>query len=989
MMEKYSYRKDQLDIIESLCIPFAIYQFVDKRVVTIAISDGFCELYQMKDKEEAYYLMDNDMYRDIHPDDRARVADAAVLFATDDVPYDVVYRILIGGKYRIIHAFGRHIYTEEGVRLATVWYNDEGEFVEDGEDRGALNRAFTDELIKSSKFHRMNYDYLTGLPSMTYFFELSEAARKHIEKMNEIPAMLYFDLSGMKSFNQKYGFLEGDKLLIEFSKLLSRVFGNDSCSRLGQDHFAAVSIMEGIEERVQTVIDDVKKLNEGRTLPVRIGIYHNDLELVVAPTACDRAKYACDIERNAYYSYYKIYDASMLEKNSLHQYVIDNIDKAIEERWIQVWYQPIVRAANGRVCDEEALSRWIDPVKGFMSPAEFIPALEETKLIYKLDLFVIDEVLRRMKRQKDDGLYVVPISINLSRSDFETCDIVEEICKRIDAVGIPRNKLTIEITESIIGRDFDFMKDQIDRFREQGFQVWMDDFGSGYSSLDVLEKARFDLVKLDMGLIQQLGKSYKSGIIVSELIKLAISLGVETVAEGVEDIEQAEFLRTVGCTKLQGYYYCKPISYENIIERYKEGKQIGFENPDEADYYTSIGRVNLYDLSIVSNEEIDDLQNYFETSPMAVIAVNDSGAIITRGNVSFWDFMERTFPLIDSKMVVPFVGLTTRLGSAIMGAVKKCSDDGNVVFIEEENDEGSVIHAFVRRIAVNPVTGERAVVLVILGISERDKQTLTYAHIAQALSADYTYLYYVNLETEDFIEYRSDPEKRDLAVERHGKNFFEASRKDAEQAIYEADRDFFISEFNKENLVESMENHGTFTFSYRLMVNGYPVYVNLKAVPMDGDDKHVIIGVNNVDAQMRKQEAMEKMEAELITYSRIAALLGDFICIYIVDPEDDTYLEYSATGDYEGLGLAKSGDDFFNRALIEADTKIYFEDRDRFKAKFIKEKVMEGIRKNGAYSIEYRLMINDKPVDIRLKAALVEENNGPQLIIGVTTNNKE
>ena len=158
---------------------------------------------------------------------------------------------------------------------------------------------------------------------------------------------------------------------------------------------------------------------------------------------------------------------------------------------------------------------------------------------------------------------------------------------------------------------------------------------------------------------------------------------------------------------------------------------------------------------------------------------------------------------------------------------------------------------------------------------------------------------------------------------------------------------------------------------------------------MSGDDRHVIIGVNNVDAQMRKQEAMEKMEAELITYSRIAALLGDFICIYIVDPEDDTYLEYSATGDYEGLGLAKSGEDFFERALIEADTKIYFEDRDRFKARFIKEKVMEGIRNNGAYSIEYRLMINGKPVDIRLKAALVEENNGPQLIIGVTTNNKE
>jgi hypothetical protein len=156
-----------------------------------------------------------------------------------------------------------------------------------------------------------------------------------------------------------------------------------------------------------------------------------------------------------------------------------------------------------------------------------------------------------MKKQKERGLYIVPSSVNLSRYDFDSCDIVDEITKRVDASGISRDLITIEITESVLGSNFDFMKEQINRFRSLGFQVWMDDFGSGYSSLDVLQSVRFDLVKLDMRFMKQFDNGYKSRVIVTELIKLAISLGIETVAEGVETREQVDFLKTVGCTKLQ------------------------------------------------------------------------------------------------------------------------------------------------------------------------------------------------------------------------------------------------------------------------------------------------------------------------------------------------------------------------------------------------------------------------------------------------------
>ena len=159
------------------------------------------------------------------------------------------------------------------------------------------------------------------------------------------------------------------------------------------------------------------------------------------------------------------------------------------------------------------------------------------------------------------------ISINLSRSDFDTCDIVEEIIARVDASGIGRDKLTIEITESAVGADFEFIKKQVNRFREQGFAVWMDDFGSGYSSIDLLQSMEFDLIKFDMSFMQRLDEGNNGKIILTELMKMATALGVDTLCEGVETEEQLRFLQEIGCAKLQGYYYCKPITFETYSWR--------------------------------------------------------------------------------------------------------------------------------------------------------------------------------------------------------------------------------------------------------------------------------------------------------------------------------------------------------------------------------------------------------------------------------------
>lgn len=567
-MQRYKYSDAEAKMIEQSAVPFAVYQYVDKHVVTVALSQGFLDMLGIADREKAIHLMDHDMYRDVHPDDIARVAESAIQFAAEEGDYNVIYRSKMNGEYRIIHSFGKHIYPEEGVRLAVVWYVDEGTYVGDGQiQEDLLSRNYSISLDETSLHRKTNYDFLTGLPNMTYFYEMAKANKQKLVDSGEGFVLGFANLNGMKYFNKKYGFSEGDILLRNVANIFVSHFGNDRCCRIGQDYFAFFAYADGLEKHIEDIFKEIEFISGEKSITIRVGIYPNTMGVVDVSLACDRAKYACNTLRKSNESRYVFFDDSMLSYETSRQYVIDNLDRAIKEKWICAYYQPIIRAANGRVCDEEALARWIDPEKGMLSPIDFIPILEDSKLIYKVDLYMVDLVIEKMKRQAEWGLYVIPVSVNLSRTDFDACDMVEEIRKRVDDAGIRRDLLTIEITESVVGSDFEFIKSQVERFQKLGFHVWMDDFGSGYSSLDVLQSIRFDLIKLDMHFLRQFETNEKSRIIITELVRMAIGLGMDTVAEGVETEEQVEFLKRVGCTMAQGFLFDRPLTKEEFEKR--------------------------------------------------------------------------------------------------------------------------------------------------------------------------------------------------------------------------------------------------------------------------------------------------------------------------------------------------------------------------------------------------------------------------------------
>ena len=722
--EKFSFDARTQEILEHLTIPFAVYQYIDKRVVTIALSQGFCDEFGFQKLEDAYFAMDNDMYRATHPDDKTRVADAAYRFAAFGIPYDIVYRTrtLKDQDYIILHAFGKSVYPKPGVRLCLTWYAYEGHYSpEQGTYESVLNQTLNRFLTEESQYRGMYYDYMTGLPNMAYFYELAEAGRQRMRDKGEDSAIVFFNLTGLKTFDRRHGFAEGDRLISAIAVILAKHFSSESCARFTKDHFAAFAPEKGLEARLEAVIAECAAANEGKTLPLRIGVYPDRIEEVEIGTACDRARLAADSRKVRGESYYSFFDMDMMQDEKNRQAIIDNLDTAIEEGWIKVHYQPIVHTISGKVCNAEALARWDDPVRGLLPPSSFIPVLEEAMLIHKLDLCVLKQTLDNLNRNEEYGISTVAVSINISRADFDVCDMVQEVCAMVDEAGVDRGLINIEITESTVGSDFDYIKKQIGRFRERGFHVWMDDFGSGYSSLDLLQDIPVDLIKFNMGFMRQFDDSEKSRIILTNLMGMAKNLGIDTIVEGVETREQALFLREIGCSKIQGFYYSKPEPMERYLEKHRKGENIPTEDPQESDYYSALGKLNLHDpMGLSGRSDEEGLSFNLDIMPMAILEWKDGVFTLVRCNQPYRLFLQRVYHMDLSETDLANTKLERQPSKDFADVAMRGIETGRWEKLDADFEDRLQIRAFIRKVAVNSTTGAVAISVLVFSVLDKD-----------------------------------------------------------------------------------------------------------------------------------------------------------------------------------------------------------------------------------------------------------------------------
>ena len=413
----------------------------------------------------------------------------------------------------------------------------------------------------------LDHDWMTDEYSRSGFLAKAEKMMKEPEYQQGY-SVVYANIQGFKAVNDLLGTQSGDMVIFMEREVLVEELSPVLIARLESDHFVLITKTANLtEEKMDRVCHQCYE--EGyKQLPllIRCGIYNIKNTTKPVQHMLDRAKLAEKSILSDHGFAYAVCDEKMSNDYVNRRVLISEVDSALEKGEFLTYYQPVVDANTGEIVSAEALIRWKHPERGMISPGEFIPVFEEEGLITKVDSFVVNTVLNFNIERMKQGKKVVPFAVNLSRVDFYDTKLMEIIRQKVNKQENIQGLLKFEVTESAytdLETDaFSFL----DEMKRLGLSLMLDDFGSGMSSLSTIESFEFDIIKLDMGFIARIGKSAKSEAIIKHTIGLSHDVGARVVAEGVETREQLEFLRSVGCDMIQGYYFYKPMPEEEFVK---------------------------------------------------------------------------------------------------------------------------------------------------------------------------------------------------------------------------------------------------------------------------------------------------------------------------------------------------------------------------------------------------------------------------------------
>ena len=405
------------------------------------------------------------------------------------------------------------------------------------------------------------HDQLTQLYSRNFFFEYAERIYTYHPEMHMDAVVI--DIEQFHSINDLNGRAFGDDVLRllgnEIRNFLSETEG--IASRFDADRFEIYCIhQEDYHPLLKRLQDKVNLISPNVNIHLRMGIkpWREGVEPVLL---FDGARAACNMVRGNYQDPLMVYDEDMRERENLNQRLLNDLRSAIDKRQFQVYYQPkySVKSFPPKLCSAEALIRWNHPEIGMISPGTFIPLFEGNGLISMVDRFVWEEAAAQCAAWKKKYNRTIPVSVNISRADLFEPDFVDGFKDLINRNGLESKDIKLEITESAYTENMKEFLEVIDRLRSTGFEIEMDDFGSGYSSLNMLSEVPFDILKMDMKFIRNLETSATDRRLVELILDIARYLKVMVVAEGVETKEQLEFLTEWGCDLIQGYYFSRPL----------------------------------------------------------------------------------------------------------------------------------------------------------------------------------------------------------------------------------------------------------------------------------------------------------------------------------------------------------------------------------------------------------------------------------------------
>lgn len=428
-------------------------------------------------------------------------------------------------------------------------------------NQGKLNGVVVDYLA--------TYDELTGIYNKQAFY--AKTKEMLLDNPDKNFDLLRINIERFKVLNDLFGESTGDKLLRYIGKFLKEI-NLPLCvsGRLYADNF--VVCYEAGKGDSQRMINTLQMVADSFAINNRtilsFGLYRIDDKTLPVSVMCDRANMALWKAKGNFKKTYCEYDEKMRQQVLKEQKIINAMEMAIKNKEFNLYLQPKYEIKNGTIIGAEALVRWISQENGFISPGDFIPVFENNGFVYEVDKFIWEETCRYLRKWLNEGRKVYPISVNVSRIDLYDPKLVKHLVDLREKYQLPPQYLELEITESAYTEDPEQIITITRQLREEGFVILMDDFGTGYSSLNMLKDIQIDVLKLDMGFLKSSDYSAKGGNILTAIFKMAESLKMQAIAEGVETKEQVEFLKSIGCKYVQGFYYSKPLpvdEFEKLI----------------------------------------------------------------------------------------------------------------------------------------------------------------------------------------------------------------------------------------------------------------------------------------------------------------------------------------------------------------------------------------------------------------------------------------
>lgn len=505
------------------------------------------------------------------------------------------------------------------------------------------------ELIQNSLLvNTLEKDSLTNLYTKEAFFGYVE---KYLKDSKDNFDLIGLNVERFKLVNDIFGMKEGDRLLEFIAKLIEKKFRDYEviCSRAVADQFYIfinrdtdyINILYEIER-------EIKAYNLNIEISIHFGVYQINNKEVPISIMCDRVKLAIDSIKGKYNMLYSTYDEKLIEKIKAEQELLNCMEESLKNKDFKVYLQPKSNLITGEVVGAEALIRWVHKDLGFITPNRFIPLFEKNGFITNIDMFVLEEVCSKLKNWIDRGVKPIRISINLSRVDIYNPNLIKMMMVIINKYEVPIEYISLEITETSYTENSKQLIVVVKKLKEIGFNIEMDDFGSGYSSLNMLEELPIDILKLDIKFLETSSKTKNNIGILNFVVGLGRWLDLSLIVEGVETIEQVNYLKSIGYTYGQGYYFAKPMpkdDFDNYLIKNRNKKEVFDEDNNLKNKF-----IPLIELEEILNPN-SQFSKIFE-SEISVLSVQEysNGNLSTiRANKRFFKKMDITSEMIYDK----------------------------------------------------------------------------------------------------------------------------------------------------------------------------------------------------------------------------------------------------------------------------------------------------------------------------------------------------